>query len=928
MAWFRAMGTESVAYHEQTVVGRADDHSGQALDYYGSRGETPLRWGGAGAERLGLSGEVTGDAYRAAFGPGGFRDPVLGDRLTSTQRPGFELVISAHKSVAVLGVIGRADDMHSILDAETTATLDWLDRWFQTRGGRRGRAQVRTPTSGLTYSTTRHGTSRAGDPAPHDHVLIANVVEMLDTKGGFKGLDSASLRDTVEAATMVGRLASAARGVELGYAIEPDDGPSGNLRHWRIRGIPREVCDLFSKRADEISEYLAEVGYDGPRARAVAARKTRAVKRHTGVDELLPSWIAELESLGWTVDRLTAALSAAAEPRRLFVEPVSEAQIDALIESLFDVDGALLRDRKIFTRTRLIAEVAPLLYGRDPAELDPIIDRLLASSTVVPLVGVRGAHEQAYATAQVLATEQAIADTIEQLVDRYDEVMSADTVDKAIAAKETALGHSLTVGQRAAVEAICLSGRGVNVIVGVAGSGKTTALDAATDALTVAGYTVVGSATSGQASRTLGTEARIPAHTVASLLGRLDRGALRIDRDTVVILDEASMTADADLHRLVGGIERAGAKLVLVGDPRQLSAVGPGGALDAVLERNPDVITVLSDNVRQRDPAERDALEQLRDGSVDTAVGWYGRAGRTAIAPTRTEALADTADAWADDIGSGHDTMLLAWRRQDVADLNRLARARADQLGQLHGPDLIAPGGRPYAAGDVVVVLHPLHDEGLVTSQRAVVTAVDPRTRSLIVDVGDREVRLTGEQIDEQHLDHGYATTVHRAQGSTCQRAHVFADGGGRELAYVAMSRARDCTTVHAVADTDAQAVEDIRTDWAIDRHQRWITQTAAPAPPGTTARPLELDRDSWRAGLETERERLLALIPDDPTEHTQVDSSGVSARRTPSTEWLAAHPDIQQRLRYVETALALDRTGQQLAQQQSIEDPGLELGL
>src|SRR4051812_12915182 len=129
------MGTEAVAYHEQTVVGRADDHPGQALDYYGSRGETPLRWAGAGAERLGLTGEVTIDAYRAAFGPGGFVDPILGDRLTDTKRPGFELVVSAHKSVAVLGVIGRADDMHAILDTETAATLSWLDGWFQERVG-------------------------------------------------------------------------------------------------------------------------------------------------------------------------------------------------------------------------------------------------------------------------------------------------------------------------------------------------------------------------------------------------------------------------------------------------------------------------------------------------------------------------------------------------------------------------------------------------------------------------------------------------------------------------------------------------------------------------------------------------------------------------------------------------------------------------
>src|SRR5688500_2316268 len=172
MAWFRPMGADEVAYHQATVVGRADDHHGAALDYYGSRGETPLRWGGAGAARLGLHGEVTADAYEAAYGRGGFRDPVTGEQLVSAKRPGLELVVSAHKSVAVPGVIDRADAMHHLLDVETNTTMDWLDTWFQQRGGRRGRAQVRTATAGLVYARTRHGTSRAGDPSPHDHVLV------------------------------------------------------------------------------------------------------------------------------------------------------------------------------------------------------------------------------------------------------------------------------------------------------------------------------------------------------------------------------------------------------------------------------------------------------------------------------------------------------------------------------------------------------------------------------------------------------------------------------------------------------------------------------------------------------------------------------------------------------------------------------------
>ncbi len=580
----------------------------------------------------------------------------------------------------------------------------------------------------------------------------------------------------------------------------------------------------------------------------MAARQTRTVKRHTGVDELVPSWVAELESIGWSVERLNAALTRAAERHNGPAEPHSNREIDALAADIFDLEGDLLRERKVFTRTRLIAEVAPRLYGSDPAQLDRVIDRMLASRAVVTLIGVIGAHEQAYTTAEVLAVEHAIADVIEQLADRDGPTVPSELIEETIAGNEAERLYPLTDGQRAAVTTICGTGRGVSVVVGVAGSGKTTALDTATDALNFAGYTVIGTATSGQAARTLGDETGIDTRTIASLLGRLDRGELTLEERTVVIVDEVSMTADVDLYRLVLGVNRARASLVLVGDPRQLSSVGPGGALDAVLDRHPDIVATLTDNVRQHDPDERAALDQLRAGSIDKAIDWYGCAGRTAIASDRTTALAHMVDAWAADVDVGHDTVLLAWRRHDVADLNRLAHARADQSNRLHGPDLIAPGGRAYAAGDTIVVLQPTPDAGLVTSQRGTVTSVDRRQRSIIVDTGDAAVRLAGVQIDGDHLDYGYATTVHRAQGATYDRAHVFAAGGGRELAYVALSRARQCSTLHAVADTHALALDDLRVDWTIERHQRWVTQTAAVAPDGLRVRPVDVDRDAWRA--------------------------------------------------------------------------------
>jgi hypothetical protein len=133
VAWMRMMGTESVDYHRETIIERGDDFPGASYD--------------------------------ALYGPGGATDPTTGERLVSAKRPGMELVIAAHQSVAELGVLARAEDMHAILDAERDATLSYLDELTKERGGRRGVAAVPTATTGLVYSHARHASTRAGDPA-------------------------------------------------------------------------------------------------------------------------------------------------------------------------------------------------------------------------------------------------------------------------------------------------------------------------------------------------------------------------------------------------------------------------------------------------------------------------------------------------------------------------------------------------------------------------------------------------------------------------------------------------------------------------------------------------------------------------------------------------------------------------------------------
>ncbi|MDZ7676919.1 MAG: MobF family relaxase, partial [Acidimicrobiales bacterium] len=869
MAWTRIMGAESVRYHRDTVLDRGDDFAGQTLAYYGSRGETPMVWGGAGAARLGLTGPVTHSDYEAVFGTGGARDPILGDRLVATKRPGLELVVSAHKSVAVLGVVGRADDMHRILDAETDATIGFLDGWVQRQGGRRGRLAVRTPTSGLVYARTRHATSRAGDPNPHDHVLVANVVEMLDDRGGWKGLDTAGVRDLVHAATAVGRLHAAWEARRLGYGITPDAGPSGKLDHFAIAGIPDAVCATFSKRSDQIDEIAGDdASY---RLRSRMARAHRPDKDQRSPEQLMDRWHAELAALGLTPADLVARIDAH-RPLRPPTERLSDRELHELVGWVLSPDGPLAGDKQ-FGRAEVIRHLAPKLHGRHPDELTRALTAVLAHPEALPLVGQPGARNRTWVLASTRAAEQAIADCAQRLAETTDAVsVNPDTVMEAVRDKQRDIGARLIHGQRQLVHAAATSGRQLELVLGVAGAGKTTALDALRASFETTGHRVLGTATSGQAAKTLGEAAHLHARTCASLLWRLQHGHEHLDPSTVLIIDEAGMVDDPAMLALLTAAEIHHAKVIVVGDHHQLGAVGPGGGLEALTARHPDAVHVLGDNIRQHDPAERAALEELRSGDPARAVAWYADHDRIDHHPDRIDALINTALAWEHDTDAGHDTIMLAWRRSDVAALNRMARTNRRALGQLGHDSIATASGRAYAQGDQVVALAPDPQGRFVTSQRGTVTAIDPGTGTLTIhfDQETEPVTLAGDAIDDAHLDHAYATTVHRAQGATVDRTHLYLDGGGRELAYVACSRARHATTIHTVADSLDQAIEDLERDWNLDRRQRWTLDTDLPATPGQPTRPaLAPGADTGlRLGrLRAERTAILTAMPPDPSQ-------------------------------------------------------------
>ena len=839
----RMMGVDSVVYHEHTVAGRADDPVAAAAAYYASRVETPMVWGGSGRVRLGLGGEVDLADYRAVFGVDGARDPATGSRLVGCRRPGLELVVSPAKSVAELGVIGRAEDMHLIADAERDATLAYLDSVVVERGGRRGRAQTPTATEGLVWATSRHATTRAGDPQLHDHVLIANAVWMLDTHGGWKGLDTAFLRDHLHAATAVGRMAAAARAVELGYGIEADSGRSGRLGGFAIAGIPAEVCERHSTRTAQID---AAVGPDAsPYARGVAARATRDRKAHEDVGDLMARWQAELVALGHPPAALAAAVDTAGAA---YQPPVVD--LPVLAGELLSPGGRLAGE-KTFSRAEVIVAVAPHLHGLPVPVLDAAVEAVLAHPDAVGLPAVTGAREAVWAAACVLADEHRIAALAETLVGRAAGRVDPMAALDAVGVLQDRLGHPLSSTQYRVAVGLMTGGHSLDVVVGVAGSGKTTTLTAVRSGFETAGYTVIGTATSGQAAKNLADGAGIESRTIASLSWRLDHGTLTLTNRHVLICDEVGMTADVDLARLLGAVERAGAKLIVVGDDRQLDAIGPGGALTALAARHPEVVWTLSDNLRQADPGEQAALAELRAGDPARAVAWYVDHGRVHPARSRARAVAAMVRALAADTARGADTLMLAYRRDNVDALNLAARRRWETAGLLSGLELTAPGGRAYRAGDRIITLAPGPWGEWVTSQPAQVIAVNPHSQRLTAVTPDgQHLHMAGDDLCADRLAHGYAITAHRAQGATVDVAHVLEDGGGRELAYVAMSRARHASHTYVTAADELQAGQRLAWGWDEQRRQQWVSD--------------QKDLAAGQTELLAERDRLRASIPPD----------------------------------------------------------------
>ena len=787
-------------YYENSVAAGIED-------YYAGRGESPGIWTGRGAAALGLEGVVEtgqlGTLIRGDNPSSGERlrrrhpktrtitvekiDPATGERRLEekTLRPvaGFDLVFSVPKSVSLLHALGDEETRRAVNEAHVTAwqaAVDYLED--EACVVRRGTGGIhREHGDGFVAAAYQHRTSRAQDPHLHTHVIVANMARR-PSDGEWRALDGEAILKTYRLAA--GYLYQAHLRAELSHSLGVEwETPRKGLAD--LKGVPADAIGEFSTRRAQVVQHMEERGTSGFWAAQIAALDTRDRKEHVDLAQLREDWRARAAEHGFGRAELEATMRGTQH-----VEPSSR--------ELLEIAHQLLGPDGLTERTTAFSDADLVMAWAEVHAQGATADRVRRlASRFTGMRGVERVGEDAqpgrparYSTAELVATERAALALVEQGMGVGSPAAAGEELDEALAAAPT-----LSEEQRTMVRQTVSSPDRVVCVVGLAGAGKTTATHAAADAFRAAGVPVVGAAPSGIAAEKLQDETGIASTTLHRLLHQ------ELPDRCVVFVDEAGMAETRVLAPLLEAIERAEAKLVLIGDPQQLPAVGAGGLFAGIVERHGAI--ELGENRRQPDAEERRALEAIRHGLGRDYLAFAEGAGRLVTCETpqtaKTRLLADWWAAARDELPGN---VMIALRRRDVAELNVLARTLMDTHGRL-GRDRLTIGGAEYAEGDRVVCLRNSEALGVKNGTRGTIERVDSRARTLLVasDRGDH-VELPAAYVRDGNVRHAYAITGHAGQGVTVKRAFVLGIGGTRlqEWGYVALSRARHKTRLYVTA--------------------------------------------------------------------------------------------------------------------------------
>jgi conjugative relaxase-like TrwC/TraI family protein len=799
---------------------------------------------------------------------------------------GFDLTFSAPKSVSVAWALADGGTQAVIYEAHQQA-LAYVLRYaeqcvFTSRSGKNG--VVQEEIRGVVGAAFDHWDSRAGDPQLHTHVVVMNRAQSED--GVWRTLDSRGMfRATVGLSEMYNGVLSDFLTQALGWGWESTNRRHSLVPKYEVAGVPEALQKAFSTRSTAIEiatnelipDFIASHGRlpNSPemlRLRQRATLATRPDKHVHPLAEQVQGWRQRAQSL---LDTDPVPWVATLKDRNDL--PLLRAD-DLTNEMLTEVGviavNVVAEKRSTFSRANVFAEVLRQIHGvrfASPDDRMAVVERTvgLALAEVLLISAPELAHTPARfarpdGTSKFRArgfevyTTQALLDAEARLLDAGRCIQSPRVAIRTVAdvAAENLPGraHGLSVDQALAVEQIATSGRVLDVLVGPAGTGKSTTmggLRAVWERQFGAG-SVVGLAPSAAAAQVLAEEFGVetentskwlteqvrqlgrlreidelraklhragPSMTASMLRKRIDALSAEVEKwslrsGQLVVVDEASLAGTFALDTLTEQARNAGAKVVLVGDWAQLSPVEAGGAFH-MLVHDRDLAPELADVRRFTHAWEKAASIDLRVGRPEAVAAYEEHA---KIQGGDRDSMLDLLyDAWRADVAAGHRSLMIASDNDTVAALNERARAHRVAAGDVNAHGIQAISGAVIGVGDLVVTRENNRllscgrgwvkngDQWLVQDVAADGAVTVARTMGAGLP-GGRRVVLPADYV-RQHVELGYATTAHRAQGRTVDTAHAFVSvTTQREVLYVAATRGRESNRLYVDTMYDPDA--------------------------------------------------------------------------------------------------------------------------
>ncbi len=800
-----------------------------------AEGETPGRWTGKQAALHGLAGDVNGEQLELILSG---RHPVTGvtlafpltDRTTSDGRvvravSGFDATVSAPKSLSAWWAITGDNRLLEAHDTAVKAVIGTLEKYGATTRVRSNGRRLHPDTNGLTIAAFRQTTSRLDDPQIHSHVVISAKVQV--DSGHWYAIDARLLKKHQRA---LGGIYQSVLRAELSEQFGVRFGEIVNGQA-EIVGVPETLLDAFSKRSHEVADALADklAVFDRRERREPSPFERAAMEREAAVDtrgrktgmtvtDLRPRWQTEAKELGITPASLNQGIRTAGRE----AEPIQHTTAADIMAVLSEKSSVWHRMDVLRTLTDTLRPHAGQSGQRWADFLDRAANRILEHSiNLDPRLDADARRRRSdgrsiwiepiaghHTSETVLAQEERILTwAIDQ---QLDDPQPSTTV---------AVGR-LDLLQQDGARAVAGLDRLV-IVVGPAGTGKTTMLTAAAEDLRRRGRNVYAVAPTAKAARTLGRETGMTADTVAKLVyewtqpDRPARPEWRLPANTTLIVDEAGMLGTNDLHLLTHLAETQRWRLVLVGDPRQLQAVGRGGMFNELVtgsSRTHQLETIHRFNY----PWEAAASLRLRSGDP-SVLDAYEAKGRI-IPGTLDHHLNAITRMYSDSRATGHSLAITTTTNEHVLLVNRAIQQHLIRTGAID-PTASAAGalGQLIHVGDQIATrannrqLKTRHGDIVRNRELWTVTAINPGGGIGAQRLGsDDQVTLPANYVSE-HVHLGYAATEHGNQSDTQHASLTLVTPitTGRGL-YVSMTRGRETNLAYVI--TGDPTVEAART--------------------------------------------------------------------------------------------------------------------